>query len=321
MSPNTPPNLLTDLFIRFPLQVLTNPILDLLLFEQPQFINKLFDTYSHYFSGQGLKKTDDIRGWAREQKEKNLYFNTVNNHVFPGFIIDKISGKYRHSIMQNLGKYSRLPLNTKNNPRELMESLDLFLSSFFGERQVEYKPNLEALAARKIPLPLKYLYSFIGKYPGEHGDYLYTQDSLLNISTDEVILGKRPFLGENQGVWHCATEVEGNDPPVWIDPDRDTAWEYVCDSLAEFLVTYCLREAVVGSLYHLHLGNNIEEIISTVKQKDLEITLLWQGIYACDINWQQRYALNSFYLVEDSILIWNGWCGTNYKNAERLFSY
>lgn len=50
-------------------------------------------------------------------------------------------------------------LEFKDNPQELMLALDRFLSIYYGDRQVKFKPNLEEIAASRIPETLKYFYS------------------------------------------------------------------------------------------------------------------------------------------------------------------
>lgn len=133
-------------------------------------------------------------------------------------------------------------LEFKDNPQKLMMELDRFLSTFYGDRKIQYNPDLNKIAARKMPQPLKDLYSFVGKYPGKHG-ILHTQDTLFFYPG--IFKGKLCIVGENQGVWSCGTEVEGDDPPVylinWTTEKKDDAdWRCVCNSLSEFLITFCL---------------------------------------------------------------------------------
>lgn len=154
-----------------------------------------------------------------------------------------------------------------------MRSLDNFLDSLFGDQQVEYEPDFEELEARQLPLPLKYLYAFIGKYPGGHGGWLSTQDGLLN--GNSVWQEKRFFLSENQAVWHCGTELDGYDPPVWINIDRSNSWEYLCDSLTEFLVTYCFQETLSM--------DSCQNAISYLEKKGYHTTFIWQGVYAWNV--------------------------------------
>lgn len=111
-------------------------------------------------------------------------------------------------------------LQHKDDPQSLMLALDRFLSDYYGDRQLKYKPNLQEIAARRIPESLKYFYSFVEKYPGKHG-ILDTQDGLIFNSGEYVYKGKLPIVNEYTGCWQCVTETEGIDPPVWIeDYDR-----------------------------------------------------------------------------------------------------
>lgn len=320
--PNTPPELLKDFFPKFPLQVLTNPILDLLLLEQPKFIEELFDAYHYFFQKNNLKEIKDIRKWAASKKQEDIDINTSVSNINSIFISNKRINVRRKYVIQNLCKNARLPLNTKNNPAETMQSLDDFLSNYFGDCKVEYNPDLAAIKARQLPLSLKYLYSFIGKYPGQHGDWLHTQDTL--VSGNRIFRGKRSFLYENQGCWEYATELDGYDPPVWIDGVlREEGYKYVCDSLSQFLITFCFQEAIFASKYYFAFDDSIDNIVSTLQKENIETTLLWQGTYANDVWFNNDYNFrnsNSFYLAEDSILIGNRWCGTNYKNAEKLLT-
>ena len=216
-------------------------------------------------------------------------------------------------------------LEFKNDPKKLMMELDRFLSIYYGDRQVEYKPNLNEIAVQKIPQPLKDLYSFVGKYPGKHGT-LHTQDTLFFYPG--IFKEKLCIVGENQGVWSCGTEVEGDDPPVYLinwttEKKNDANWEYVCGSLSEFLVSFCLREAFFASTYRSVFKGRIENTVSNIRKQDYEVILLWQGKYS-QIKDYVVPQIDSFYLIEDSILLWDMWnsCwwGTNYKNADRAMN-
>ncbi|RUT07844.1 hypothetical protein DSM106972_021040 [Dulcicalothrix desertica PCC 7102] len=48
-NPNTPPNILQQLFRRFPNQVINNCVIDLLILENPNFISRLCETYCDVF--------------------------------------------------------------------------------------------------------------------------------------------------------------------------------------------------------------------------------------------------------------------------------
>ena len=210
--PNTSPDLLTDFFPKFPLQVLTNPILDLLLLEQPRFIEKLYDTYSYFFERNEVKDIKEVRKWAEEKKQEDVDLNTCISNIKPTFILTKTISDRQHYIIQNLWK-------------------------------------------------------------------------------------NECFLGENQGVWNCVTELEGYDPPVWILGYRGDTWEYLCDSLTEFLVTFCLQETLSRS--------NLRETTRYQKEKKYKYTFIWQGKYAWDIVFGiedgNRNGSSFYYLVEDYV--------------------
>ena len=89
-------------------------------------------------------------------------------------------------------------LQHKDDPQALMLALDRFLSDYYGDRQLKYKPNIREIAARRIPESLKYFYSFVEKYPGKHG-ILTTQDGLYLNSGKGIFKNKLLIVGENQG--------------------------------------------------------------------------------------------------------------------------
>jgi len=217
-------------------------------------------------------------------------------------------------------------LEFKDNPKKLMRELDRFLSIYYGDLQLEYKPDLDELASWKIPQPLKDLYTFAGKYPGKYGIF-DTQDSLKINSGEDTYGGKVLIVDENQGCWSCYTETEGNDPPVWTEHygwKKDSPkWKLVNNSLSQFLVTFCLREALYASTYHFRFEEKIEDTVSKIRKQEYEVILLWQGIYY-PVEDHVMSESNSFYLIEDSILVQDMWnsalCGTNYKNANKLLS-
>lgn len=107
-----------------------------------------------------------------------------------------------------------------------------------------------------------------------------------------------------------------------------STWRLVCNSLSQFLVTFSLQEALFASKYmricqSINSEANLEKLLFAFEKQGYEVNLLWQGKYAWDVIHEKEYktTLNYFYAVEDTILIWNNnWCGTNYKNADRLLS-
>src|SRR5438552_19191174 len=93
-----------------------------------------------------------------------------------------------------------------------MDALCEFIEFWLGPRQASYGESPQALAEHPLPMPLKRLYGFAGRWPSwdYEGPIRYAvpafshQDSLaalhdLKYEGD----GKVNFLSENQAVWDC----------------------------------------------------------------------------------------------------------------------
>jgi hypothetical protein len=144
-----------------------------------------------------------------------------------------------------------------------MDALCEFIGFWLGPRLPSYGERAEALSEYLLPMPLKRLYEFAGRWPhAEHpseNEYIVPavshQDHLAAMHTlrhDED--GKLVFLRENQGVWNCRTLPEGEDPPVWCNGDLiderggfSSGEKLVCESLSRFLTTFVLQELAFGS--------------------------------------------------------------------------
>ncbi len=148
-----------------------------------------------------------------------------------------------------------------------MDALCDFIEFWLGPRRPPFGESAEGLDERPLPLPLRRLYEFAGRWPDRESDEpveytvsaLSHQDSL--VALDRVKFeddGKIVFLWENQACWHCRTLTNGDDPPVWCYGDHmneDGTWfqgeRLVCDSLSRFLVTFTLQELTLGSRLYL----------------------------------------------------------------------
>jgi hypothetical protein len=69
-NPNTPTDILMKLFWHFPIEVLNNPVLDLLLLENPDFLYRLFLVNPKVFSKQDLPKF--FNQWAKTHPDANI---------------------------------------------------------------------------------------------------------------------------------------------------------------------------------------------------------------------------------------------------------
>ena len=213
-------------------------------------------------------------------------------------------------------------LEFKDNPRELMQALDRFLSVYFGDRQVENQLDLDEIASWNIPQTLKDVYSFIGKYLNKDGTFGKQDTLIINSGKGKTYGGKIVIVGQNQGCWNCFTETEGKDPSVWTEDygwkDDSLKWKLVDNSLSQFLTTFCMQEAIFISKYCY--SGNFKTVIPILKLQGYEVST-WQGKYVWEDYFNDREGIYYFHLIEDAILISSdGWCGTNYKNANRLLT-
>ena len=104
-NPNTSPELLIELFDRYPYQVLNNPALELILLEQPDIIEKFCERNKYFFNCWRIPSL--ILDWAVININ---YFEVcqaiASNQLIPVFYLEKIwfSGNIdvRGSIARNI---------------------------------------------------------------------------------------------------------------------------------------------------------------------------------------------------------------------------
>lgn len=135
--------------------------------------------------------------------------------------------------------------------------LVIFLKRF--HRHWRDEPQLDpALIPADLPPPLATIYCELGALVeieqgpenGWHAPFA-TQDALMPLSRLKRVEGMVEFAWENQGNWSARCPVNLPDPPVYSN--AADSWDtvkrgfvVVCDSLAHFLITLCLQEAVMG---------------------------------------------------------------------------
>lgn len=196
----------------------------------------------------------------------------------------------------------------RDDPNHLLHSLKSFLNVWHGDLPHWYGIAPEKLAETPLPEPLRRLYSFAGHWPADnfYCSAFANQDYLLPFELLFRSEGRLLFAGENQGCWQCCTELEGEDPPVWVRYDHET-WEPLCDSLARFLVTLCLHETVFGARYKGY-GENVTK---RFKELGRHVVPLWlQGPYPSA--YLRSTEGHSFYAVNARVLILDDrWCATN----------
>jgi hypothetical protein len=141
---------------------------------------------------------------------------------------------------------------------DFMAELERFIEFWLGPHDASYGEPENALYGMQLPEPLARLYRFAGRWPTVSRDYagarnaLCIQDALRSPEHLEALPdGKLIFLDENQGVWRCATAMEGKNPPVWVSGEArdrsDEEWIRLECSLVHFLGGFVMQELVLGS--------------------------------------------------------------------------
>ena len=144
-----------------------------------------------------------------------------------------------------------------------MGALCQLIEFWLGPRKPEYGEPVEELAKVALPMPLKRLYEFAGRWPSLKGwqstawavPVFCEQDHLLAVANLEINEhGRLVFLHENQCVWKCLTLPLGDDPPVWCVGDQlnedgksFTGEKIISESLSCFMVSYVLNEISIGA--------------------------------------------------------------------------
>lgn len=180
-------------------------------------------------------------------------------------------------------------LMESSNRFERMDALCEFIEFWLGPRQADFGEPAEEVRRLCLPMPLRRLYEFAGRWPGFDARYesrdcvgaFSIQDALSRLNKLEFDdQGKVSFLTENQGCWVCKTLLNDEDPPVWCDGDRyDSNGEVlrgeqmVCDALSPFLVTFILQEITLGSRCHL-----LDDGLSDSFEADREVAVpVWRN--------------------------------------------
>jgi hypothetical protein len=97
------------------------------------------------------------------------------------------------------------------------------------------------LSGHRLPAPLLRWY----RWAGHRRNILDRQNHLLAPSDLETSDGLLLFYVENQSVYQWATELTGEDPPVFGRYNRGDPWEPEGITLTEHLILACLFEAVM----------------------------------------------------------------------------
>ena len=200
----------------------------------------------------------------------------------------------------------------RTNSLDLQNSLEKFITNWFGTPLPWYGVDAAKLERADLPSPLAWLYSFAGYWPSNNWhEHLFGADD--GISPFECLMksdGKLIFGSESQGQWTVSTLDHGENPPVWISTDTTPDWTPLCDSLMEFLVTFCLRESMFASA-QTGAGYNL---IECFRSNGNQVTPLWLGgpyigLKRLEDDCEFQADKLDFYLIDSWILATDNSCG------------
>jgi hypothetical protein len=193
----------------------------------------------------------------------------------------------------------------RDDPKHLLDSLRRFMRWWDRGERPWYGIAQEKLNSISLPTPLRDLYSFAGDWPGNNffvSAFGY-RNHLVAFEFLTEVRGKLAFGFVSEGGPIFGTEFSGNDPPVWTS-QSDKPWEKVCDSLAQFVVTFCLHEMVFGGLHKARPG----DLLGFAKSANLHVSPVWlEGPYVG--------APENVYLVDADLLVL-GYSGTQWGSTQ-----
>jgi len=202
----------------------------------------------------------------------------------------------------------------RDDPAKLLDVLERFTRWwFFAPHGEETGVPEERLSLVTLPEPLRRLYGFAGEWPGGTFESIFShQDHLAPFECLQVQDGKLVFAWENQGTWCVATDPSGEDPPVYLSDDGGP-FVPLCDSLSQFLVTFCLHECVFGSP-----SLSAVDDLDTINKRHGKVPIpIWLDGPYVTVSDEPRAI--SFFLVDGCILQMDAyWCGgRTHEAAER----
>lgn len=130
--PNASPDLLVKLFSKFPTEVLTNPVINLLLLEQPDFLENLYNSFTDIFAQNNIDLPSFFVEWAVNHPLEEIRSNVAQNHALPYYCVEKLAKDESCLVVQELYKNPILNLDVKNQ---------LNIRKLLLEKQCPYKFN------------------------------------------------------------------------------------------------------------------------------------------------------------------------------------
>lgn len=143
--PNTSPEILKELFKKYPADVLNNPIIDLLLLENPNLFDELYETNPNCFN---TKKDLPIfyLEWAANNFDNRIRESLADSLSTPTFILKKLASDNNNRVRALVAKNSNITEEIID--QLLKDKYDLVLCNLARNKKTSH-PILELLAKHK----------------------------------------------------------------------------------------------------------------------------------------------------------------------------
>lgn len=134
--PNTPSEILIKLFPKFPVQVLTNSSLNLIILKKPSFLEQLYDSFPNCFYQRDIDLPTYFVEWAINHQRKDIRAKVASSYKIPNpvlknlvnddscevinslFLNNSIKGEVKKQIEQKRSQYIENCYKRKNKECE-----------------------------------------------------------------------------------------------------------------------------------------------------------------------------------------------------------
>lgn len=110
LNPNTPPSILIKLFARYPLEILKNPALDLLLLENPNLYEELYSSNTEVFEKYELPIF--FLEWAIQSPNKQLRQKLAQSSITPISFLESLASDKDDHMRRLIAQRINIPIPT-----------------------------------------------------------------------------------------------------------------------------------------------------------------------------------------------------------------
>lgn len=142
VNPNTPVTILKELFKDFPLEIFENPVLSLLLLENPDFFYELYQAHSNIFLEQGLPEF--FIAWGVKHSNKEVRIAVARSPQTPQEFLEKLAFDSNYNVRCRVAENVKTPIDLLEY---LAQDFDYRVRLAVAENIYTPKQSLEKLSS------------------------------------------------------------------------------------------------------------------------------------------------------------------------------